>query len=939
MTRESLAVAVIEVLKASSEPLDAQNIVARLRNHAVTKTDVNSVLYRELSSAGLVERNSSFRWRYVDGQPRQLDNSLVGKHAKSIRQEVVIGMPGSNGHAAIAEAGNGRNPEIDQPGVPRQLLSTDDWASIEAAVREEITAQSESLKSAWLDIDAIEQLPDAPGKFLYRLVLSTPVNFGAEQAVTFHCRNPPDNIHAVIVRCDDEGLIVECEKPLPHDAKLLSLSFDPTFILRALEDFIVQLASNGGQIARLVASKTLPAPAKVQTTQRTGLNDDQSAAIDEMVATPLHLLWGPPGTGKTTTLGAAVAEWMRQKKTVLVVSTSNAAVDVAMKAVLKRVAPNERRFLVRLGTSLDPLVGQITLGGKLTERNVALAVATQRAQRKLQEVREQLAARNLSHEKLHSLFAQANELEKQISDFNEQVSAASPQMMADVRVVGCTLAKMVLAQDFRLRQFDVVIVDEASMASMLYAFAASLLAGSHLVYAGDPKQLPPIVQAEGRNAAKWFGKNIYDWFDVEMGDEIAATKLSLLRTQYRMTNQIGGVVSRLTYGGLLHHGRNSEGPLVNFIDIDNEWQTTHYSVSEKSYYHLAAIPLLHSLSRLIFQDELLFLSPFRPQRSLLAALAFDIKARNESERRIVASTIHRSQGSEATAVIVDLTTHSPEQLVAFFRDKHCAKLFNVAISRAKDQLIVLGSRSMLKELTKTMLFWKKVFIEFDSGIDVMSCNELIPDLATYDDLSSVPFAGTTSLPAIYSHPRQNGQASGGVEVLRGLTASRKLLVLPDPVTQIEDGDVIVRKSTNCPPVFVGGGRVCLPWKDRWVAVESPNVSRVLWRIGFSHLADDEVDPIQVKRFFCPECANGDLVLQQLRGEGWFLVCNNGQVHECYYRRRLSLEDAKLKVRIHGMRCPQGHPLTARSGPHSIFLGCENYPECDFSESLSILSGV
>lgn len=57
-------------------------------------------------------------------------------------------------------------------------------------------------------------------------------------------------------------------------------------------------------------------------------------------------------------------------------------------------------------------------------------------------------------------------------------------------------------------------------------------------------------------------------------------------------------------------------------------------------------------------------------------------------------------------------------------------------------------------------------------------------------------------------------------------------------------------------------------------MNSPNVTRVLWRIGFSHLADEEVDPNQARRFYCPECPSGDLILRHSRGEGWFLACNS-----------------------------------------------------------------
>ena len=813
-----------------------------------------------------------------------------------------------------------------------------DLDSITPAVREEIAAGQETVKTAWLDIDGIEHLADVPGNFVYRLLLSSPAHFGPDQTVTFHTRNPKDTIQAVIVRSDDEGLVVECQKPLPTDAKLLSLSFDPTFILRALEKFVLDMAPSAGPIARLLIDKVIPTPGPVQQRAYPGLNADQAIAVEEMAATPLHLLWGPPGTGKTTTVGAAVARWLRQGKRVLVVSTSNAAVDVAMREVLKNLRPDEKRSVIRLGTSVDPVVKEVTLGGKMTAQNAALSRTVSKAQERLRQIRESLQNRNLPHDRLHALYAEADTLEKQIKAFNEQTALAAPRLASGVLVTGCTLAKMVLDANLRTTPFDVVIVDEASMASMLYALAASFLATQHLVYAGDPKQLPPIVQAEGRNAAKWFGQNVYDWFGVAMGDDVRASRLRLLKTQYRMTNEIGGVVSRLSYGDSLRHGRGASGPKAEFIDIDGEWQTLHYSVKEKSYFHLAAVPILHALLPFIEQDELLFLSPFRPQRSLLAALAFDLRD-IAPERRMSASTIHRAQGSEAKAVVVDLTTHSPQRLAAFFQDKHCEQLFNVAISRAKDRLFVIGSRTMLRELGKDMPYWGRVVAEMTQGIEALSCDDLLDDLDRFDDLSAIPITGAKHLPAIYSHHSKIGASRPGIVTLKKLVASRKLLVLAEESETEPVGDFIVRTSPNCPAVFVGGGTICLPYGGKWLAVQSPNVSRVLWRIGFSHLADEEVDPAQARRFFCPDCSNGDLLLKQFRGEGWFLLCTNGQHHTCAFRKRLSVDDAKLKVRLGNMTCPKKHPLTVRQSGTRFFLGCENYPSCEYTESLSILEGT
>jgi hypothetical protein len=920
MDRKQLVAEITRILRSAKAPMLSKDILDRVRARpnggVVTKPEVTAVLSGDLTEQGLAERDGEFRWRYT-GLDAIWDTS--GATPES-----------------VPLAPHTPTPRSAQTGPP--VLSPDDLASVEAAVREEIAAAKEEVRSSWLDIDGIEHLADAPGGFTYRLILSSPVHLTPDQAVTFQTRNPRETIPAVVVKSDDEGLVVECQKPLPSDAKLLQMTFDPTFILRALEGFVSELAPTGGEIARLVMTKTVPTPSAFRPRLHPKLNEEQCLAVEEMAATPLHLLWGPPGTGKTTTLGAAVAKWLRQGLRVLVVSTSNAAVDVALKALLSRLRPDEKARVLRLGSSLDPVVREVTLGGKLAAKNPKTARLVVKAQDRLAAIQEELRTRTLDPDRAHTLHNEVRECETRISDFQKRADADAPALTESVLVTGCTLAKMVLDKTLRAQMFDVVVVDEASMVSLLYAVAASMLAGAHLVYAGDPQQLPPIVQAEGRNAARWFGQNVYDWFGITVEGKSDPSRLNLLRTQYRMTTEIGGVVSRLSYNDLLWHGRGATGPKVEFIDVGSEWETLYYSVSEKSYYHLAAVPVLHALVERISEDELLLLSPFRPQRSLLSALAFDLRERGG--RKVTASTIHRAQGSEAKTVVVDLTTHSPNKLAAFFRDEHCDKLFNVAISRARDRLVVLGSEAMLRELAKEMPFWRRVVSEFGVGINLFDAGGVIEKLTWLDHPGALPTTEAKHLPALYSHNPALGSAKPGVEALKRLTATRKLLVTHDEEPKIGQNDIIVRTGSNCPPVFAGGGNVCIPLRGRWVAVNSPNVTRVLWRIGFSHLADDEVDPNQARRFYCPECPSGELILRQSRGEGWFLVCTNSQVRECSHRRRLSLEDAKLKVRLQGMRCPAGHPLTARSGGSGgFFLGCENYPGCDYTERLSILEGV
>jgi hypothetical protein len=306
-----------------------------------------------------------------------------------------------------------------------RLPSDVDLDSIRAAIREETAAAEENTKSAWLDTDGIEQLADAPGSFVYRLSLSSPVHFSADQTVTFHTRSSQETVQAVIMRSDDEGLVVECQKPLPTVAKLLSLSFDPSFILLALEGFVLEMASREGRIAGRVACRTTPDRDAVKRQSYPGLNEEQAGAIGEMANTALHFLWGPPGTGKTTTIGAAVAQWLRKQKRALTVSTSNATVDVGIRALLKNLRPGEERAVVRLGASLDPLVRQVTLAGKLADQNASQADTVAKAKERLRQICDLTQSRTLSHDRLQQLYGEAKTHESRVQDFNKQLASVA----------------------------------------------------------------------------------------------------------------------------------------------------------------------------------------------------------------------------------------------------------------------------------------------------------------------------------------------------------------------------------------------------------------------------------------------------------------------------------------------------------------------------------
>jgi len=759
-----------------------------------------------------------------------------------------------------------------------RLFTNFERESIERAIACEIESAKRQVQQLWLDIDAIEPLGQTTQGYAYRILLSKPIHLSAEQPLIFHLKGGI-SIDAFVLNCTDEGIEVVCKQPLPPDAVVMNVTFDPTFILQQLKEFLFAKDSGDicGPLATRVVQKQLKAAKLIEiATRSNNLNEDQRRAIAAMHSQPVHLLWGPPGTGKTKTLGAAIAKWMELGKRVLIVSTSNAAVDVAMKAVLMEVKGRLplARMLYRLGTSIDPEI--IKYSG------------------------------------------------------NSDPSA--------YRVICCTLAKMVLEPSFRTTLFDVVAVDEASMVSLLYAFAASAIAQNHLVYAGDPKQLPPICQSENSEAQEWLGRNIYDWLGIDSPVENDDSKpMVFLRTQYRMTNQIGGLVSRLTYRGKLLHGRREDGVPAEFINLPMQWCKTYYSVSEKSYYHPFAVPLIHEIVRLLNplqQRDILLLTPFRPQQSLMSALAFDLRKRF-LKAKISSSTIHRSQGSERRTVIVDLTTHSPDKLAPFFKDKKSDRLLNVALSRSKDYLIVIGNEQLIKTLAIGDTFWRRLIGEWNTGLHVYPAEEILDETYPVNKLQQIlGYEPDTSIPAICSCGSERESLPLIASLFDAIKSPRKLMVMGQK--QPVSGNFIIREDALCPPLFTGQGYLCLPLGSEWLAVRSPNVSRVLWRIGFSHLAEEEVKPT-TKLFQCPKCTPGHLILRQ-ESQQWRLVCSN-EMFKCFYSRPASLEDIKKKIRLSGDTCEFGHPLTARSSVNGIFMGCENYPDCKQAKSLKLIEGM
>jgi RecA/RadA recombinase len=106
-------------------------------------------------------------------------------------------------------------------------------------------------------------------------------------------------------------------------------------LLRALKD-----ATRGQLVAELWNRKPQPPPAR-PSNQVGGrkLNPSQQQALAAMTSKGAWLVWGPPGTGKTTVIAQAVRDALAHGRTVLIASHTHVAVDNVLEGVFDPGGP------------------------------------------------------------------------------------------------------------------------------------------------------------------------------------------------------------------------------------------------------------------------------------------------------------------------------------------------------------------------------------------------------------------------------------------------------------------------------------------------------------------------------------------------------------------------------------------------------------------------
>ena len=443
------------------------------------------------------------------------------------------------------------------------------------------------------------------------------------------------------------------------------------------------------KLASDVAKSTLDSTQLMADPALAMLNESQNRAVVDIVnCRDVAIIHGPPGTGKTTTLVAAVKKMSETENTILVTAPSNTAADL----LTERLAA-QNLTVVRVGniSRVDESIVKHTLEGQLSAhpeskniKKIKIKAAELRRIARTYKRKfgyDEMSQRDRLKKEANEMSAWANDMEKKLIE----------QLLDAADVIICTLvasANSVLDG----RKFRTVVIDEAAQALEPAAWIP-ILKASRVILAGDPFQLPPTVKSQ---EAKKGG------FDRTLLEKclIRLPSVNFLDVQYRMNATIMGFSNRWFYDGLLRAHPSvidRQMPVLHdekaivFIDTAGCGFDEHVHPENKSRFnpdefyivreHLYAFLQLFPYEK----PSIGLLSPYREQVVLMKNdLENDEILRGEN---LTVQTIDGFQGQERDVMYISLVRSNTKSEIGFLTDY---RRMNVAMTRARMKLVVVG---------------------------------------------------------------------------------------------------------------------------------------------------------------------------------------------------------------------------------------------------------
>lgn len=307
------------------------------------------------------------------------------------------------------------------------------------------------------------------------------------------------------------------------------------------------------------------------------------------------------------------------------------------------------------------------------------------------------------------------EHDRVVSRMRKESSQVRKEIVRGAKVIAATLAKLRLSQELRERDYDYVIVDEASAAcppEVLYA-ASRALEGVTLL--GDFLQNGPITPDAFSDSAedavrRWYRQDCFALFGIRDATSAQDSPGCVTLTQqYRFGSVINELANAVAYHGVLQAARSGDDDTdhsdVVLVDVDGLGDELtgirRDPGSIAGWWPIGALLAKALAERRVHQAEEAgegtamkagILVPYRIQLQLTQ----DILNESGASPQIEVGTSYRFQGREFDTVIFDLVEDgagwiAKGDLNGSEWQADGLRLFNVGITRAQRRVYLIAS--------------------------------------------------------------------------------------------------------------------------------------------------------------------------------------------------------------------------------------------------------
>lgn len=395
-----------------------------------------------------------------------------------------------------------------------------------------------------------------------------------------------------------------------------------------------------------------------------------------------YLLWGPPGTGKTSVMLSHLVQYYLNdtSENILLLAYTNRAVD-EMCLALDNLGKNIRDKYLRIGS-------RISSGSDFTEQLLSVRMEKISSRRGLMD------------------------------------------LLKSQRIVVSTVASFTGAQGvFDLVSLSTVIIDEASqileplLAGIIPLFKKAILIGDHKQLPAVVVQRPDKTRVDDPHLHKMHLYNTRASYFERMYS-LAVTgnwtwAFGCLYEQGRMHDDIMQFVSEHFYESNLKilpktiSGRDLIEPMhapavdsgstlakvimsqrmifiPNSAETDTPWTKTNDSEA------CLVVEVVRELSKMYPTRSIGVITPFRAQIANIRAHLIDAGINPDD---YTVDTVERYQGSARDVIVLSVCANNTSQLeqVVSLSDEGVDRKLNVAITRAREQFIWTGAPSVLSE--------------------------------------------------------------------------------------------------------------------------------------------------------------------------------------------------------------------------------------------------